>query len=239
MSGKSTIKKRCVLIGAGDRPVTKITKEAQDFLIAVDGGYDVCRMWNLEPDLIVGDLDSMEPENRAFLEKEQGERIVKLPCEKDNTDTLAALRIGLSRGYRDFVLYGCMGGRSDHMFANIQCLLFLKNQGADGTLLTEKEEIFLLQNESRSLGKRAKGFFSIFALQNRVLGVTIRGAKYPLTDALLENDFPIGTSNEFIGEEAVLTVQNGALLVVIQRKGERNHGKETSSIDDFGRLRSE
>ena len=60
-----------------------------------------------------------------------------------------------------------------------------------------------------------------------------------MTDALLENDFPIGTSNEFIGEEAVLTVKDGALLVVIQRKGERNHGKETSSIDDFGRLRSE
>lgn len=212
MSGK------CIVIGAGDLTLGEIAVGEEDLVIAVDGGLGYCGLLGVEPDLIVGDFDSVteqEAEAIVALEGQIPDRIIRLPVEKDDTDMLAALKEGLKRGYRDFRIYAGMGGRFDHSFANVQCLLYLKNQDAVGYLVDGSGMTLVIKNEEIRFKKGLEGYLSLFALTEEACGVTIRGMKYPLENAVVTNDFPIGISNEFIGEEAVIAVEDGSLMCVI------------------------
>ena len=131
---------------------------------------------------------------------------------------LLAVREGLKRGYRKFVLYGGIGGRLDHTIANLQVLAFLQGQGCQAVLYGEKEEVHLLHNETLIFSAGRKGLLSVFSFEKEARGVTLRGLAYELTDAVLTNTFPIGTSNEFIGTEARIIVADGSLLVICERE---------------------
>lgn len=209
---------RCYLVSAGDLTVDQIQIGANDMLIAVDGGYLYCKVLQLVPDLVVGDFDSIDDKIRlelSLMEELEPERVVRLTSEKDDTDTLAALRIGLERGYRDFRIYGALGGRLEHTMANIQSLLFLKHNQATGYLMDAETMITVICDESVRFQKDMEGFLSVFSLGDQAEGVTIKGMKYPLHQYLMKNDYPIGVSNEFIGEEGEVSVQKGSLLLII------------------------
>lgn len=216
-----------------EKKVENIKENREDgddaFYIAVDGGLCHFKEHNMEPDLIIGDFDSVTKSMREQLvmeRKKNSEKIVVLAPEKDDTDMLAALKIGLEKGFREFILYGATGGRLEHSFANIQCLLYLKEHGANGTIIDEKSLIFILKDEELildideidSIGEQRKVYLSIFAMGKKTTGVNIQGMKYNLKDTVITNDFPIGISNEFIGEKAIVSVKEGELLVVISRK---------------------
>ncbi len=209
---------KCIIIGAGDLTIGEINVGVEDFVIAVDGGLGYCGLLNVEPDLILGDFDSVteqEAEAIVALEKQIPERIIRLPAEKDDTDMLAALKEGLARGYRDFRIYAGMGGRFDHSLANVQCLLYLKNRDAVGYLVDGSGMTLVIKNEEVRFRKGLEGYLSLFALTERVKGVNIRGMKYPMENAVITNDFPIGISNEFRDEEAVISVEDGCLVCCI------------------------
>lgn len=210
---------KCIVICAGDFMPVEIKKKEGDYVIAVDGGYLYSKILEIAPDLIIGDFDSVtevEKEEISAMMRTYKERIVELnPC-KDDTDTLAALRIGLEKGYRNFHIYGAMGGRLEHTIANIQCLHFLKNRGAKGYIMDEACMLTLIQNETVTFHKETEGFLSLFSLNEKAKGVTIKNMKYPLEKAELTNDFPIGISNEFIGEAGEVTVEEGTLLAVVR-----------------------
>lgn len=209
---------RCIIIAAGDLTVGSVNVNEDDLIIAVDGGLGYCSVLELEPDIILGDFDSVSDKEREAIEllKQQiPERIVQLPCEKDDTDTLAAIRIGLANGYDRFLIYGGTGGRLEHTMANIQSLLYLKNQGATGYLMDGSGMICVLKNEEVRLKDNLEGYMSLFALGSKAQGVTIQGMKYQLDSVTLTNDFPVGVSNEFIGKEALVKVEEGELLMII------------------------
>ena len=211
--------KKCIIVAAGDLTVGEITKNEGDLVIAVDGGLDYCSFLQLEPDLILGDFDSVSENSAAIINKlaaQIPERIFRLPREKDDTDTLAALKEGLRRGYRDFRIYGGTGGRLEHTLANVQCLLYLKKQGACGYLMDGHGMILVLENETVHFRKGLEGYFSLFALSKEAKGVTIEGMKYPLDKAVLNNDFPLGISNEFTGQESFVAVEQGQLVCIIR-----------------------
>lgn len=213
--------KTCVLICAGNFSIEHITVEEDDFCIAVDGGYAYCKQLGIKPDLIVGDMDSLPENLQKEMQKISGEKPGKVIClcqEKDDTDTLAALRIGMEKGYRNYRLYGALGGRIDHTIANIQCLSYLKNNSAEGIILEEGLAITVIKEEKVSFGNREKGYLSLFSLGERAEGVTITGMKYPLNQALVTNDYPIGISNEFTGEDSMVEVRKGMLLAVLSLK---------------------
>lgn len=209
---------KCIVIGAGDLTLGEIAVGEDDLVIAVDGGLGYCGLLGVEPDLMVGDFDSVteqEAEAIVTLEGQIPDRIIRLPVEKDDTDMLAALKEGLKRGYRDFRIYAGMGGRFDHSFANVQCLLYLKNRDAVGYLVDGSGMTLVIKNEEVRFKKGLEGYLSLFALTESAKGVSIRGMKYPLENAVISNDFPIGISNEFIDEEAVIAVEDGSLMCVI------------------------
>jgi len=210
--------KKCIVIGAGDLTVGQVSVGEEDLVIAVDGGINYCGVLNIEPDILIGDFDSVnETQRQAILQmkEEAPERVVVLKPEKDDTDMLAALRLGLEKGYDYFLIYGGCGGRMEHTLANIQCLLFLKNKGAVGYLMDGSGMVFVMKNEEVKLRDNLEGYFSLFCLGKEAKGVSIKGMKYELTDYLMTNDFPIGVSNEFIGKEATISVKDGELVGIV------------------------
>ena len=209
---------KCIVIGAGDLTVGDIRVEEDDLIIAVDGGLGYCGVLGLEPDLILGDFDSVtEEEEKAVIALEQQipDRILRLPREKDDTDMLAALKEGMERGYRDFRIYAGTGGRFDHTLANIQCLLYLKNRDAVGYLVDGGGMMLVVKNEAVQFKAGLEGYLSLFSMVGESRGVSISGMKYTLEGATLSNDFPIGISNEFVGEEATISVEDGTLVCMI------------------------
>ena len=150
-----------------------------DWIAAADAGYTACRAAGFRPDLVVGDFDSStEP---------AGETVLRLPVEKDDTDTLHALRLGLERGCRDFVIYGGTGGaRPDHTLANLQCLLFLAAHGARGRLYGDGIVWRALSRERMDFPAAARGTLSLFCMGGEARGVTLRGLKYNME--LMQSD---------------------------------------------------
>ncbi|MBO5335962.1 MAG: thiamine diphosphokinase [Lachnospiraceae bacterium] len=209
---------KCIIIGTGDLTMGELAVGEEDYVIAVDGGLSYCSILAVEPDMIIGDFDSVSEQEKLAIEslKEQiPERIKELPVEKDDTDMLAALKHGLALGYQDFRIYAGTGGRFDHTLANIQCLLYLKNHGATGYLVDGTGMMLVIQNEAIHLNQNLEGYLSLFALGKEAKGVTIKGMKYTLENYTLTNDYPIGISNEFVGEEAIISVEDGELVCMI------------------------
>ena len=210
--------KKCIVIGAGDLTVGAVQAGEEDLVIAVDGGVNYCGVLEIEPDIILGDFDSVNDAQREAiikLKEEIPERVVVLKPEKDDTDMLAALKLGLEKGYDYFLIYGATGGRLEHTLANIQCLLFLKEHDAVGYLMDGSGMIFVMKNEEVKLRDNLEGYFSLFSLGKEAKGVTIKGMKYELEDYTMTNAFPIGVSNEFVGKEASVSVRDGELVGIV------------------------
>lgn len=211
--------KKCIIIGAGDLTVGALEVQEGDLVIAVDGGLSYCGILEVEPDILIGDFDSVSEKERQAVEelaRQIPDRVIRLQPQKDETDMLAALKLGMEWGYRSFRIYGGTGGRLDHTLANIQCLLYLKKNGAVGYLCDGASLIFVIKNEEISFQPTMEGYLSLFTLGQEAKGVSIRGMKYPLDNYTMRNDFPIGISNEFIGEQGSVTVEDGELVGIVQ-----------------------
>ena len=199
----------CYVFGAGAPPVRFPKITASDLVIAADGGYAWTRAAGIRTDVVIGDFDSL---GRAPELVSDGPVVLRLPAEKNETDTLAALQYGLERGFRCFHIYGGMGGRFDHTLANIQCLGFLAGCGARGYLHDCVTVLTAFSGEIR-LAARRRGTISVFALGGPVEGVWLRGLKYELENAALTPDNPLGVSNAFTGQQVQIKSERGVLLV--------------------------
>lgn len=203
----------CYIFGAGGYYGLRARPDVSDYVIAADGGWRWCRSAGLTPDLLLGDFDSLG-EVPAF------GHILRVPVEKDDTDMMLAIKHGLERGCREFHLYGGMGGRrTDHTVANFQALLYLARRGARGWLYGDGESYTAICGGEITFPAREQGILSVFCLGADASGVCIRGAKYPLENAVLTADFPLGCSNHFIGQPITVSVADGSLLLGL-------HGEE-------------
>lgn len=214
--------KKCVIVGAGACDARKLEKQLVtgdgDLCIAADGGLDHLLAIGRIPDIVLGDMDSLGNKAMADL-SDAGFRVKRLPVEKDDTDMLAAVKEGLAAGYRRFELYGALGGRLDHTFANIQCLLYLLNRDARGIIVGDDVTLMLIRNEKIFFAAADAGSgrrVSVFAFGGDAGGVSEKGLKYLLNNVTVKLEFPIGVSNEFTGEDAEIEVEDGMLLICVE-----------------------
>ena len=203
----------CYIFGAGEHFPFPLGKNAGDFIIAADGGYDALPAYGVTADLAVGDFDSLAVPATAC------ESII-LPKEKDDTDMAAALREGEARGYRLFRILGGTGKRLDHTFGNIQLLAGLAEKGLRGYLYGEDTIVTAIRNTSVEFPKEARGIVSVFSHTDKCEGVYERGLRYALDDAALTNRVPVGVSNEFTGEPSIISVRSGTLVIIYPRMEE-------------------
>jgi thiamine pyrophosphokinase len=201
----------CYIVGAGPVEDLRLEPSERDFVIAADAGYLHMARLAAVPDLVLGDFDSL-------LQKPNHPNVVEHPKEKDQTDMMLAIYEGVRRGYKRFVLLGGLGGRLDHTFANIQTLIHIAEENARGYLLGNGTAVTVIKNGAIAFDSDKKGTVSIFCCCEPAKGVTLKGLKYPLNNAVLMESDPLGISNEFTGGKSEITVSNGSLVVMWEEK---------------------
>ena len=217
---------KCIMMCAGEynrqseQKLLHLALRENCFVIAVDGGLRYLREEEIEPELVLGDFDSLAGEDRLWLDELEAaapDHVIRLPVRKDETDTLAAAGIGLDRGCTEFLIFGAMGGRLDHTWANIQTLLWLRRRGAHAWLIGDHTYLTVIESEEWKVPAQFDGTVSLFALDSALEGVTIKNMKYEVDDASLTNDYPIGTSNETLPDapRGWIRIRKGAALVIL------------------------
>ena len=201
---------KCIIFCAAgfDRLAAPIGPE--DLVIAADGGLKHTEKLGITADVVLGDFDSL-----GFTPAEA----TVFPVEKDDTDSMLAVRRGLELGYRDFLLYGSLDGpRLDHTVANFQTLQFLCDHEAFGMLCGITTMAAVVKNGSLKFPAGCRGNASVFCMGSDARGVTLKGLYYPLENGTLTAGFPLGVSNHFTGTEAEISVTDGSLLVIWDRQ---------------------
>ncbi|MCR4947637.1 MAG: thiamine diphosphokinase [Treponema sp.] len=211
--------KRCVIVSAGeirDYERARSFLREGDFFVFCDGGLAHAGGLCVKPDIIVGDFDSCKASDLSEYTGTAGQpEIIKLPREKDDTDTMYAVRLAVERGFDDFLFLGAMGARFDHALANVSILLFLDGLGIKALLVDDYSEM-QIAGERPLYIKDNCSYFSVMTIEGNVSGVNIKNAKYPLENASLSADFQLGISNEVLpGKTAEVSVKHGRVLVII------------------------
>ena len=202
--------RRCVIVGGADisnydRIIAHI--KSDDFVIFCDSGLKHMEKLAVKPSLIVGDFDSHE---NPHLDVET----IVLPCEKDDTDTVFAVKEAIKRGYTDFLLIGVIGARLDHTLGNVYILEYLDELGLKGRIIDDYSEMELVSRESAYI-EDSYAFFSLINIIGIAKGITIENAKYPLKDAEINCGYQYGVSNEVLpGKRAKISVNEGKLLLI-------------------------
>lgn len=201
---------RCFIISGGEFcPIEGIAPG--DFVIACDRGYEYARRCGVTPDLVVGDFDSYQGG------LESGIPVDRYVSEKDDTDTMIAVRYAVDHHFTELVLCCALGARLDHTLANIQAAVFAAAHGLRASLYDQRTVLCAMTPGLVRVPRREGWSLSLFAVTDECTGVSIRGAKYPLQNARLTNSFPIGVSNEWRAEEAEIELGSGMLLIVMSR----------------------
>lgn len=204
---------RCVIVGGADINNYAFIREklrADDYVIFCDSGLKHLENLQVQPSLIVGDFDSHE---NPHLDVET----IVLPCEKDDTDTVFAVKEAIKRGFGDFLLIGVIGARLDHTLGNVSILLYLDSLGKKGCIIDDYSEMVIVSNKPVSISDQYS-FFSLLNLTGCAKGINITGAKYPLVDGEISCEYQYGVSNEVLpGHTAVVSVKEGKLLLIMDR----------------------
>ena len=203
--------KRCIIFSAGSYYGLRIRPEKEDLVLAADGGYHACLQAGLKPDILLGDFDSTQRPDTTC-------PVISYPAEKDDTDTMLAIRTALAKGHTEIHIFGGTGGeRMDHTLANIQALSFIARAGGHGFLYDKNAVFTVLCNGTVHIPRMAdNGTLSVFSLSDTAENVTIKGAKYSMKDGRLDRHFPLGISNSIVEKAAAVSVKNGSLLIGVE-----------------------
>ncbi len=205
-------KKICWIFGGA--PVSSgytVDPPSDAYLIAADNGYSLIKRLDLKPNVLVGDFDSITEDIPTDCE------VITAPAEKDDTDTMLAVKIAMSRGYSDITIAGSLGGRLDHTIANIQTLAYIVNNGGNGRLIGERDTAEIFGAGEYRFSQNDSMYFSIFSFGEESV-VTTRGTRYDLDCYRLTDSFPLGVSNEIISSECTLKIEKGRVLVIFSKK---------------------
>ena len=205
--------KRCVIVGgAGINNYDYIRSRlcADDCIVFCDSGLRHLEPLEVKPSLIVGDFDSHD---NPYLDVET----IVLPCEKDDTDTVFAVKEAIKRGFDDFLLIGVVGARLDHTLGNVSILLYLDSIGKKGIIIDDYSEMEIVSNEPAYI-EDSYAFFSLLNVSGTAKGITIENAKYLLNNAEITCEYQYGVSNEVLpGKTAKVSILEGKLLLIKDR----------------------
>jgi len=198
--------KTCYIFAAAKGEPKIFAPKSDDLVIAADAGFLKLGKYGVSPHLVLGDFDSMN-EIPAVGE------IIKHPVKKDDTDTLLAVKTGFDRGYTRFVIYGGTGGRLDHTLANLQTLSFIAARDGMGFLCGDDFTATALRDSTIYFSEKATGNISVFSATSECK-VSIKGLLYNLENKTLTHSFPLGVSNEFIGEKSEISISGGTAFIL-------------------------
>ncbi len=180
-----------------------------DITVAADSGWNTAKLLGVTPKILLGDFDSIGGDKLP-----DAEEILRLPPEKDRTDTQLAVDLALSRGADDFVIVGGLSGRLDHTLSNLSVLEYLAAHGAHAALTDGFNRVRYIKNGGALIARSDYTYLSLIVVGDIAKGVTLDGCKYPLKNAKLTRECQWAVSNEIEGNCALVEVRRGALFVV-------------------------
>lgn len=205
--------KKCVIIGACECDFSEndldILKES--VVVCADGGYKTALKYGIKPDYTIGDFDSL-----GYIP--DAENVITHNAIKDDTDTALCVEKAIELGCDEFYIYGAASGRIDHSFANFQLICNTAKRGKKVFLISDVFFITAVSNGALNLKAQKNGIVSVFCMGEGARGVCINGLKYVVCDCQLSPFVPLGVSNEFIGKCAEISVSDGVLLIMVERR---------------------
>ena len=209
---------KVIIISGGAPPSKKLlTKEItkDTFLIGADSGANCLYNYNIKPDLLVGDFDSIDRKILDYYKKSNCTMDI-YPAEKDFTDTEIAVRKAIDMKPTEIVLLGCTGSRVDHLLGNIGMLKICMQNGVE-SFIKDENNIIRLVNDSTQLKGVIGKIFSVQSYGDEIIGLTIEGAKYPLDNYNLKIGESISISNEFAMPQVNLKFKSGTLMIILAK----------------------
>ncbi len=197
-----------------------------DEIVCADGGSRYALALGLQPNAVIGDLDSITEADRAALQK-AGTQIRQYPRDKNETDLELALRYARERGVSNILIIGALGDRLDHTLGNIAMLTDPAFAGLDVRLDDGLEEVLFCRGEARIDGSAGE-LVSLIPWGNAVHGVRTSGLKWPLNDETLFPDQTRGISNEMNGDSAYVHIASGLLLIVHRRQTQAQNRRRSA-----------
>ena len=198
----------CLIITAFVDAIDRLRIDPAEYgcIICADGGLVAAEKLGLTPDILIGDYDSCpQPKDRE---------VIKLPAEKDVTDSEAAIQLAYEKGWQDITLLGGLGGRFDHTMGNLGMLAKYTGKLRRIRILDGNNRVFVADPSDFTVHKDGYKYLGLAAYDSPVTGLTLTGMKYPLRDAVLDNRTTLGGSNEILGETGQISFRSGRLLVV-------------------------
>lgn len=192
-----------------------IEQQCPDVIIAADRGMEFFYRNHRNPDIIVGDFDSVDTESLAYFRGQPEVRIKDLCPIKDDTDTESAIRLAIEMGAERITLLGATGSRLDHVLGNVELLGIGLQTGVPIAIVDSHNRIRMIDKGITLKKDEQHGtYVSLIPYTSQVEHLTLRGFKYCLSDATLRGFCSLGVSNEIYEEEAVITFDEGILLVI-------------------------
>ena len=182
---------------------------SEDLILAADSGLHNAKLCGAKPHLLLGDFDSLgEPR------PDDADEILRVPAEKDDTDTQLAVRIALERGADELVIVGGLDGRLDHTLSLLAILEDLESKHIHALITSGKNRVRFLRNNSTLIARGGFRYLSLIAADPVVKGVTLEGCKYPLKKAKLTRSHQYAISNELTKNCALIDVRRGGVWIV-------------------------
>ncbi|MEI8215889.1 MAG: thiamine diphosphokinase [Eubacteriales bacterium] len=215
--------KACLVIGASKenqnwdfiKGYINYRDRESHYVYCADGGVENAYALGITPNMIIGDYDSISIEPLDIPNKGLKPGMITLPREKDETDLFACVLDGLEKGFEDFILMCCTGGRLDHFMGALAILEYLNLKKAKGLIIDNKNVIMFLKNGSLTLDKDEKfKYLSIIPLDETICGVSTKGLAYTLDRETLYREKGLGISNEIIGESGRVSIEKGSALII-------------------------
>lgn len=214
-----------IIFANGHIPNMPLPLPEHDLLVAADGGARNAFRFGHVPDVLIGDFDSLTPDEVAHFDR-AGTSPIRFPSDKDETDLELALDFAVKAGAAAITFYGLFGGRWDMTFANLLLLAGEKYAAVRFTIVDGSTKLYILRpGQSLDLFGAPGDLVSVLPLDGPAAGVTYTGLAWPLKDAVLPFGTPRGVSNSLAENHATITIKTGAVLVVHQAQGAENEGR--------------
>lgn len=184
-------------------------------IIGVDHGIDWLLQHDIIPDYFVGDFDSIESSTLQLIKEKYADNLEIFSNEKDETDTELAMMLAISKNPNEITIFGGLGSRLDHVYANVNLLIQSERKNITSSILDVNNRIqILLPNKIKEISKSNFNYISLLPFSSSVKGINISGFKYPIVNGEMEIGYPYGISNELVGEKGTIKINEGILLII-------------------------
>lgn len=206
--------KRALLISGGRQVSKKLIEKYSDrFILVADGGAKLLKKYELEADLLLGDLDSIDEESLDYVKK-HSIKIKKFPTKKDFTDTALCVDYLIDEGYDDLIILGALGTRLDHELANLFYLKKAYRRGISAKIIDNYNEITYVEEGEYEFYKSDKKYFSLISTSDK-MNFTTKGLYYEVENLEVNSENPSrAVSNEMLADKAIIKINYGAAFII-------------------------